>query len=199
MKQAYKDELLAKDVNAQVAPVKPTETHREYLTLAELQTLARTNCPQDDLKRAALFSALTGLRFSDIAKLVWAEVRTTGPNEHGLQFRQQKTDGAETLPISEDAYELLGNPATPTDRVFAGLTYSATLNGQVKQWVKSAGITKHITFHCFRHTFATLQLALGGDIYTTSNMLGHRDLKTTQIYAKVSNENKRKAANRIKL
>jgi site-specific recombinase XerD len=62
-----------------------------------------------------------------------------------------------------------------------------------------AGITKNITFHCFRHTFATLQLSKGTDIYTVSKMLGHRELKTTQIYAKIIDQTKRDAANKIKL
>jgi integrase len=199
LKQAYKDELLPNDLNAKVEPIKLADTHREYLTLAELQTLAQTDCPDPILKRAGLFSALTGLRFSDIAKLIWAEVRTTAPGEHGLQFRQEKTDGAEVLPISEQTYGLLGEPGKLTDKVFPGLKYSSTLNTAVKQWVKSAGITKHITFHCFRHTFATLQLLHGSDIYTVSKMLGHRELKTTQVYAKVADESKRKTVNRIKI
>ncbi|PKH66233.1 hypothetical protein CXF59_09620 [Flavobacterium sp. ALD4] len=67
------------------------------------------------------------------------------------------------------------------------------------KWVLDAGISKKITFHCFRHTFATLQLSMGTDIYTVSKMLGHKDLNTTQIYAKIIDETKRTAANRIKL
>ena len=69
----------------------------------------------------------------------------------------------------------------------------------LNKWVAKAGITKKITFHCFRHTFATLQLTGGTDIYTVSKLLGHRDLKTTQIYAKVIDKSKRDAVNRITL
>ena len=65
------------------------------------------------------------------------------------------------------------------------------------QWIGAAGITKDITFHCFRHTYAVLQLANGTDIYTVSKMLGHRDLKTTQIYAKVIDRSKKEATNKI--
>ena len=60
-----------------------------------------------------------------------------------------------------------------------------------------AGITKHITFHCGRHTFAVLQLSLGTEIYTLSKLLGHRELKTTQVYAQIMDEKKREAVNRI--
>jgi site-specific recombinase XerD len=66
-------------------------------------------------------------------------------------------------------------------------------------WIKAAGIRKHITFHCFWHTFATLQIALGTDIYTVSKMLTHKSVKTTQIYADLVNSKKRESANRISL
>ena len=73
------------------------------------------------------------------------------------------------------------------------------MNNDLRYWAASAGISKHITFHSARHTFATLQLTLGTDIYTVSKMLGHRELTTTQIYAKIIDEKKVEAVNRIKL
>ena len=81
--------------------------------------------------------------------------------------------------------------------MFEGLKYSAYLNKLLRNWIQSAGITKHITFHCFRHTYATLQLFNGTDIYTVSKMLGHKDLKTTQVYIKIVDAAKREATNRI--
>ncbi|WP_245895588.1 tyrosine-type recombinase/integrase [Flavobacterium album] len=66
-------------------------------------------------------------------------------------------------------------------------------------WVQAAGITKHITFHCFRHTYATLQIAGGTDLLTVSKMLGHKSVKTTQIYAKVVDQRKREATDKINL
>ena len=159
--------------------------------------LFRSNNPL--LKRAALFSALTGLRFSDIKNLVWGEIHHSVENGYSIQFTQQKTKGVEVLPISEQAYSLMGERKEPSDKVFEGLTYSAYENKHLYQWIGAAGITKDITFHCFRHTFATLQLSHGTDIYTVSKMLGHRELKTTQIYAKIIDQTKREAANKIKL
>ena len=98
------------------------------------------------------------------------------------------------------AFSLCGNhPGNPDENVFLGLKYSAYNNKHLAQWIGAAGITKNITFHCFRHTFATLQLYNGTDIYTVSKMLGHKDLKTTQIYAKIVDEAKRTAADKIKL
>ncbi len=103
------------------------------------------------------------------------------------------------MPISEQAYTLLGERRGENEKFFCRLVYSAYTNKQLFQWLKEAGITKKITFHCFRHTFATLQLTKGTDIYTVSKMLGHREIKTTQIYAKVVDDAKREAANKIKL
>jgi integrase len=199
LKQAFKDGLLQTDLNSKIQPIKPAETRREYLTIEELNRLIKTPCNNDLLKRAALFSALTGLRFSDIQKLLWGEIEYIEGQGYYLNFSQQKTKGVEVLPISQQAYNLLGVKRKLKEKVFDILTYSAYENKHLYQWIGAAGIAKNITFHCFRHTFATLQLYSGTDIYTVSKMLGHKDLKTTQVYAKVVNEAKRKAADNITL
>lgn len=199
LKQAYKKGLIEKDLSTRIDGISEPEVQREHLTLEQLQTLVNTPCSIPLLKNAAIFSALTGLRFSDIAKLIWSEVQYSEREGYFLQFRQKKTKGVEVLPISEQAFKLLGERKEPTEQVFKGLIYSAYLNVHLKQWILRAGITKDITFHCFRHTFATLQLSFGTDIYTVSKMLGHRELKTTQIYAKIVDDTKRKAADKIKL
>jgi len=199
LKQAYKKGLIENDLSTRIDGISEPEVQREYLSMEQLQMLVKTPCSIPLLKNAALFSILTGLRFSDIAKLVWSEVQHTESEGYFLQFRQKKTKGVEVLPISEQAFILLGDRKEPTEQVFKGLIYSSYLNVHLKQWVLRAGITKDITFHCFRHTFATLQLSKGTDIYTVSKMLGHRELKTTQIYAKIINQTKREAADKIKL
>lgn len=199
LKQAFVDGHLDIDLNSKIKPIKAEETRREFLTIEELNRLIQTPCNNDLMKRAALFSALSGLRFSDIKNLVWGQVESIMGQGHFLNFEQQKTKGVEVLPISEQAFDLLGERKGQKDKVFEVLKYSAYENRHLYQWIGAAGITKEITFHCFRHTFATLQLQSGTDIYTISKMLGHKDLKTTQIYAKVVNEAKRKAANSIVL
>ena len=199
LKQAYKDGYLQTDLNRSIEPIKQAETQRNFLTIEELNRLVKVDCQNPLIKRAALFSALTGLRFSDIEKLVWSEFEYIEGNGYFIQFKQQKTKGVEMMPISEQAYSLLGEKKEPTDKVFEGLTYSAYSNKHLAKWIGLAGITKEITFHCFRHTFATLQLSKGTDIYTVSKMLGHRELKTTQIYAKIIDQTKRIAADKIQL
>lgn len=199
LKQAFKDGYLNTDLNGKVEAVKQAETQRGFLTIEELNRLAKTDCNNPLMKRAALFSALTGLRFSDIRNLVWGELEYIEGNGYFIKFKQQKTKGVEMMPISEQAYSLLGEPKEANEMVFDGLIYSAYENKHLYQWIGAAGITKNITFHCFRHTFATLQLSKGTDIYTVSKMLGHRELKTTQIYAKIIDQTKREAADKIKI
>lgn len=199
LKQAYRDGYLQTDLNAMVDPVKQVETQRNFLTIEELNSLVKTKCNNPLLKRTAIFSALTGLRFSDIQKMVWSELEYIEGNGYFIKFKQKKTKGVEMMPISAQAYGLLGERKQPTDKVFEGLTYSAYENKHLYQWIGAAGITKDITFHSFRHTYATLQLSKGTDIYTVSKMLGHRELKTTQIYAKIIDQTKRDAADKIKL
>ncbi len=70
-------------------------------------------------------------------------------------------------------------------------------DARLKTLVKHAGINKKVTFHVGRHTFATLTLTYGADLYTVSKCLGHCNIRTTQMYAKIVDENKRKAVNLI--
>ncbi len=197
VRSAFDDKLLSDNPAKRIKSIKPTETQREFLTLDELQKLAETPFQYEDLRRAALFSALTGLRYSDIEKLIWSEIQHSKEQGFYIRFRQKKTKDTETLPISENAFELLNERSLPDEKVFKDLKYWQC--AYLDDWTTKAGIDRKITFHSFRHTFATLQLTLGSDIYTVSKMLGHKNLQTTQIYAKVIDEKKREAANKIKL
>ncbi len=199
LKQAVKDGIIRSNPAEQVDCLPQGDSEREFLTLEELQSILKHECEIPILKTAFVFSCLTGLRWSDINKLVWSEVQHS--NDYGwyIRFRQKKTKGAETLPMSDQARDLLGEIGEPEERVFKGLKYSAWHNLKLQQWVMKAGISKTITFHCARHTYATLQLTLGTDIFTVSKLLGHKDIRTTQVYAKIIDEKKMEAANRIKL
>lgn len=198
LKQSFIDGYLTVDISAKIKGIQDQESRREHLSVEELNILAETPCDRPILKRAALFSALTGVRHCDIQKLKWKEIQVVGEQVR-LNFTQQKTKGVEYMPISEQAYELCGEPGKPEQLVFEDLPDPSWVSGPLKRWIKSAGITRNITFHCFRHTYATLQLAGGTDIYTVSKMLGHTNVKTTQIYAKVVDEKKQKATKAIKI
>lgn len=199
LREAFNDGFFNYDLNRKIKSITPEESNREYLNKEELIKLAQTPCNNPLLKRVALFSALTGLRHSDIKKLTWGEVQESESRGTYLKFRQKKTKGAEEMPIGDEATQLMGERVEKDSKVFPGLTYSAYENKHLYQWIGLAGIEKDITFHCFRHTYAVLQLEAGADLYTVSKMLGHRDLKTTQIYAKIVDKTKQESANRIKL
>ncbi|WP_134087880.1 site-specific integrase [Olivibacter sp. XZL3] len=194
--EAFKQKYLYEDIAKFIETISPQETHREFLFQDELQALADTPC-EDDIRRASLVSALTGLRYSDVETLMWSEIRGS-KGEYYIQFHQEKTRAAEMLPVSDLVISLLGDPGDWNSRVFSSLTYSRVYYA-LGNWVKAAGIKKHITFHCFRHTFATLQLAAGTDVFVVSKMLGHRRLETTLIYVKIVDKLKRDAALRVRL
>ncbi|WP_343642288.1 site-specific integrase [Chryseobacterium sp.] len=196
--QAFIDGYFMIDLSAKIKGISDQDSYREHLSIEELTTLFVTPCEDEELKNASLFSALTGLRHCDIKKMKWKEVDVQKRNVK-IQFRQRKTSGIEYTPISEQALELCGKPRLPDQLVFENLKDSSYISRPLKKWIEASGIRKHITFHCFRHTFATLQLANGTDIYTVSKMLGHTNVTTTQIYTKVVDELKNKAARAIKL
>lgn len=197
LREAYNGRMIKENPAIRVKSVKAEDTHREFLTFEELQKLASTPFEMPNFKTAFLFSALTGLRWSDVKELRWGNIQYSEADGWMLKFKQKKTKGAEMLPISEQAVRMLGERRNPDDLVIPDLHYSAWNNIKLKDWIRDAGIKKKITFHCARHSFATLQLSMNTDIYTVSKLLGHRHLKTTEIYAKVIDKKKIEAANRI--
>lgn len=196
LKQAVKEKIILSNPSTDIKNPKIEEKQREYLTLDELKAAVKAECRYDVLKRAFLFSCLTGLRWSDIHKLKWSELRKENEGWK-LTFHQKKTKGLQYLNISENARGYLGKIGNPDERVFIGLAYSDYMNVALLQWMLRAKITKHITFHSARHTFSVLQLTMGTDIYTLQKLLGHSEIRTTQIYAKIIDEKKIEAVNKI--
>ena len=198
LKQAFVDGYFVSDIAAKIKGIKEKEARREHLTLEELNRLVCTPCDNATIKRAALFSALTGLRHCDIMKMTWKELTKEGTH-YRINFDQKKTKGVEYMPISEQAYELCGEPGHPDQLVFEGLPAPSWISKPLARWIEASGITKHITFHVSRHTYATLQLSNGTDLFTVSKMLGHTNVRTTQRYTKVVDEKKENAADAIKI
>lgn len=194
--QAYDERVIATNPLRGIEGFKPEEGKRMYLTIDEVRRLAATPCDYDSVRRAFLFSCLTGLRRSDILKLTWGEVHTQGEFTR-LIFKQKKTGGQEYLDITPEAAELLGERGRAEEHPFKDIHSPSCTNKTLQIWCLRAGIDKTITFHCGRHTFATMMLDLGTDIYTVSKLLGHRELTTTQIYVKVLDKNKQAAVARI--
>jgi integrase len=155
LKIAYKDKFFRENLNERLDSIDTTDVKKEYLTLDEVKKLAKTPCKIPVLRAASLFSCMTGLRISDILKLNWEEILPASEGGYCMRLRTQKTETETTLPISDEAFELCGERSI--GKVFKGLERSMTQQ-PLKNWIKNAGINKKITFHCFRHTFATLQL-----------------------------------------
>ncbi|MBV6878761.1 site-specific integrase [Epilithonimonas ginsengisoli] len=193
LRNAFDNGYLTINYAAKIKSFEQAESQREYLIFDELQRLAKAECKYPVLKKAFLFSCLSGLRWSDINTLIWKEVRDEGDISR-VNFRQEKTEGVEYLYISKQARELLGERQDPQERVFKGLKYGMTYNTEIIRWCNRAAVPKHITFHSARHTNAVLLLENGADIYTVSKRLGHRELRTTQIYAKIVDSKMKEAA-----
>lgn len=196
LRSAFDDGYLSINYATKIKSFDQAESQREYLTFEELQSLSKSPCKYEILKRAFIFSCLTGIRWSDINAMTWSEVRDEGENSR-INFRQEKTDGVEYLYISKQARSLLSERQSPEERVFKGLKYSMTYNTEIVRWCNRAGIFKHITFHSARHTNAVLLLEGGADIYTVSKRLGHREIRTTAIYAKIVDKKMKEAAEMI--
>lgn len=193
---AVNDGIIKENPSAKVV-IKKQDVTREFLTVEELQIAAAAPAADREVKNAFIFSCYTGLRISDIRQLTFERIQ-----QGYLYFRQQKTDGVERMKLHSKALEILAEQKkfrqnAEDDQVFLLPLDSGTLNKVVRNWTKSAGIKKQITFHCARHTFATLCLTYDVDIYTVSKLLGHKDLKTTQIYAKLIDKKKDEAIEKL--
>lgn len=194
--QALADGVILQNPMRGIENFKAEESKRMYLTIDELKKLSQTECNWPGVKRAFLFSCLTGLRRSDIMKMTWGEVHKQGEYTR-IIFKQKKTSEQEYIDITPQAAELMGERGEPTDSVFSDFLTPSATNHALSVWTLKAGINKEITFHCARHTFAVMMLDLGTDIYTVSKLLGHRELTTTQIYAKVLDKTKQAAVMKI--
>jgi integrase len=177
---------------------KALESKREYLTIEELKQLIHAKCSNRNLKAAFLFCCLTGLRFGDVKKITWGDFHNDSNGDMELQFRMQKTKGQMYLQVSNEALKWLPERGTASnsDLVYTPLPRNDHANETLKRWVTAAGITKPVTFHCSRHTAATLNLTLGVPLEVVSKLLGHTKITTTQIYAKIVSEARRAAVDK---
>lgn len=184
LNHAVREGILEKNPAKDVS-ISKQETDKVFLTTDEITRMENAECHNQEVKRAFLFSCHTGLRLSDCEALTWKSI-----SEGKLTIRQQKTADMLIIPLSAEAIRLLGTPST--GQVF-DLPSRTSIHKSLKKWTKSAGIDKHIGFHTARHTFAVTSLEMDIDIYTLSKLLGHRNLETTQVYAKIVDERKQAA------
>lgn len=172
---------------------------REFLTIEEIKKVMNTPCRYELVKKAFLFSCFTGLRYSDMKALNWSEIHKAadGKTEY-IDHIQVKTKDRVTIPLSEETKKWMPKREEGIDNIFHNLTItSTTVEVVLKEWMEAAGITKHITYHCSRHTAATMLLTLGASIYVVSKILGHKSIKMTEIYAKIVDKKKLETVNLV--
>lgn len=192
--------------------LKMQDVFRSAFTIEQLQLLANTPCDIDkQIKQGYFFSRFTGLRWSDVNPLRWDEIivkEIEGEERYFLYFEQEKTESIEYLPISDNGIDILKERQVealleekspyvfPRIKEIDGTKkmYQRVLRS-LKVWGKAAEIdTKKLHFHSGRHSFATNVLeSSAGDLYTVSKLLGHKDISSTQIYAKVRDKRKHDA------
>ena len=171
--------------------VKAPESQREYLTVEEVQQLEATDSPYPHIKQAFLFACYTGLRCSDVRSITWGKIVKDG-EKYRLHTVMFKTKRPFYIPLSKKAMQWMPERGDKTDDdlIFENIPVQVNTKLYLQPWLDKAGITKPITFHCSRHTFGTMMLTLGADIYTTSKLMGHTKVEVTQIYAKIINKKK---------
>lgn len=203
LNKAVKRRLLSQNpcalLDTDERPRKPASL-RTYLTIGEVRMLARTECVCPEVKNAFLFCCFCGLRISDLTALRWGDLRKEEPNGFHLQIMQKKTREAIYLPLSNEAIKYLpprGTEEKASSAIFR-LPSLPVICQVLKGWALAAGIkNKNVTFHVSRHTFATLSLSLGIDLYTICKLLGHKNILSTQVYAKIIDTSKRQAVDRF--
>ena len=178
--------------------VKAPESQREYLTTEEVQKLEETDSPYPHIKQAFLFACYTGLRCSDVRSITWGKIVKDG-EKYRLHTVMFKTKRPFYIPLSKKAMQWMPERGDKTDDelIFENIPVQVNTKLYLQPWLDKAGITKPITFHCSRHTFGTMMLTLGADIYTTSKLMGHTKVEVTQIYAKIINKKKDDAVSLI--
>mgnify|MGYP004443171441 FL=1 len=196
LNEAKRDGMISSNPFDELQPgekPKHVDAERAYLTIDEVKALIATDCDKvaAATKAAFLFSCFTGFRYSDVADLKWGDIVSENGHLKAAK-RIVKTGRMEYIDLNQKAVEWLPERGEKqdTERVFE-LNTKSTINNQLVRWGKAAGIQKHFSFHSARHTCATMLLTMGGDLYAVSKILGHADISTTQIYAKIVDEKKR--------
>lgn len=172
-----------------------SEKPRSYLTMEEAKQLASTPTTNKRMSILFLFSMMTGIRYSDLYSLTWNEI-IEEDGKYRIEKQMKKTIKMLYLPMNDTAVKLLPQRGKGNELVFDVPTIQA-LDKSLKKWVKRSGITKQVSFHTARHSFATIGLELGSDLFTVSKLLGHSNVTTTQVYATIIDHKKEEAVSKI--
>jgi integrase len=200
LRKAARDRIIPRNPAVGVKGVSVPESDKVYLTAPEIQTLANVPIKGElgaEVRNAFLFGCYTGLRISDLKTLAWGDIQRDPPLINKLQ---EKTGQKAFVPLHPIAWSIIADKELHhyKDPVFPALAKSKTnTNEYLKRWARRAGIEKNIGWHTARHTFAVLSLESGAEIFTLSKLLGHKSVKTTQVYAKATDKMKRQAVDAL--
>lgn len=199
LKRVIKEATIAKyfktNPMAEIVNSKGKSKEKETLVFEEVKALLGTECRNEEIKTAFLFCCYTGIRFCDVQALTWNNIK----KNNTLELVQIKTKERLTMDLHQDAVKLLEiSKKQNNDKLVFQLPTSTTCLKVLREWVAKAGINKHITWHCSRHTFATLLNYQNQNITTISKLLGHKSLKETEIYIRVAENAKSKAVKSLR-
>ncbi|MCE2497003.1 MAG: site-specific integrase [Flavobacteriales bacterium] len=160
---------------------------KEVLSRKDLKLLIESPCGNPQAKRAFLFGCFTGITLSEIKALTYSQIK-----DGYLNYSRHKTNGRQhvRVPLNKYALEIMGSHGKPDQLVFPGLPSTNGTNKVIKTWVRRAGIEKHITFYCSRHTFGTLQAENGVNQSVIASNLGHTSTKHTDKYVRATDSAK---------
>ena len=201
---AVEEELMRKNPCKGIRIVYDTNVMlKEILSPKEIRKLAsfRYEGEHREVQRAFIFCCHTGMRYCDVSELTFANIDTDGMV---MRFTQKKSAGrsahaAVVTPLNDELLKLIGTPKgdDPAKEKIFILPHKGTARKHLARWVKLTGITKHITWHCARHSFAVNLLNAGANIKTVSALLGHASIKMTEKYLHVVDALKQKAINSL--
>ena len=198
IKYAVEHDVIAKNpCTGIVIKVDDQQLKKDVLSMDEIQKLIDTHYEHENpnIRRAFIFCLYCGLRFCDVRDLTFKNVDYSNKL---LKFEQNKTKGHSAssgvvIPLNDGILKLIGDPADNRDELIFPLpSYEACLKA-VGRWVKRAGIEKHISWHCARHSFAVNILNNGANIKTVASLLGHSGLKHTEKYTRAVDSLKKAA------
>ena len=197
------DAMLKNPCTGITIKVDDQQLRKEVLSPEEIQQLIATHYEHENpnIRRAFIFCLYCGLRYCDVKDLTFANVDFSNKL---LKFEQNKTKGHSAssgvvIPLNDGILKLIGEPSDPDKRdevIFPLPSYEMCLKA-LRRWVKRAGINKHISWHCARHSFAVNILNSGANIKTVASLLGHSGLKHTEKYTRAIDSLKQEAINSL--
>jgi integrase len=198
IRRAYREGLIRDNLLDRFDPIPlGPPAKKEYLTIEELTKLMKTPSKYPGIRGVVFFAALTGLRTSEIRDLEWSGVRDMPDGSAVMTYYQRKTSKTKTRPMPSQARAIIGQ--RKDGKVFPHVISQNHLNTQLRRWAEVARIDKHISLHCMRHTFATLQLSAGTPLHVVSDMLDHSSIRMTEVYAKILDEAINEATEKIRI